>query len=166
MPIIALGHCRDKERRLRSQRRQEIKQVRGTLMEERIDSLEGDGHLQRGGDADGARVRVTVYSGSQTHGPLRTMSKQRCYTKALRPPPYSKSPTQWCEVSGWDTLEKREFAQSCPTLCHPVDCSPPGSSVHGTLQARILEWVASSFSRGPSRHQGSNPGLWHCGQRL
>ena len=36
-------------------------------------------------------------------------------------------------------------AQSCPTLCSPVDCSPPGSSVHGILQARILEWVAFSF---------------------
>ena len=33
-------------------------------------------------------------------------------------------------------------SQSCPTLCDPVDCSPPGSSVHGILQARILEWVA------------------------
>ena len=35
-----------------------------------------------------------------------------------------------------------EVAQSCPTLCDPVDSSPPGSSVHGILQARILEWVA------------------------
>ena len=42
-------------------------------------------------------------------------------------------------------------AQSCPTLCHPMDCSPPGFSVHGILQARILEWVAISFSRGSSR---------------
>ena len=41
-------------------------------------------------------------------------------------------------------------AQSCPTLCDPMDCSPPGSSVHGILQARILEWVAISFSRGSS----------------
>ena len=32
--------------------------------------------------------------------------------------------------------------QLCPTLCHPMDCSPPGSSVHGILQAGILEWVA------------------------
>ena len=39
------------------------------------------------------------------------------------------------------------------TLCDPVDCSPPGSSVHGILQARILEWVAISFSRGSSRHR-------------
>ena len=42
-------------------------------------------------------------------------------------------------------------AQSCPTLCDPMDCSPPGSSVHGILQARILEQVAIPFSRGSSR---------------
>ena len=44
-----------------------------------------------------------------------------------------------------------EVAQSCPTLCDPMDCSPPGSSVHGILQARILEWVAILFSRGSSQ---------------
>ena len=38
--------------------------------------------------------------------------------------------------------------QSCPTLCNSMDCSPPGSPVHGILQARILEWVAIPFSRG------------------
>ena len=43
-----------------------------------------------------------------------------------------------------------EVAQSCLTLCDPVDCSLPGSSVHRILQARILEWVAISFSRGSS----------------
>ena len=37
-----------------------------------------------------------------------------------------------------------EVAQSCPTLCDPVDCSPPGSSVHGILQARMLEWVVKN----------------------
>ena len=42
-------------------------------------------------------------------------------------------------------------AQSCPTLCKPMDCSPPAFSVHGILQARILEWVAISFSRASSR---------------
>ena len=41
-------------------------------------------------------------------------------------------------------------ALSCPTLCDPVDCSPPGSSVHGILQARILEWVVMPSSRGSS----------------
>ena len=44
-----------------------------------------------------------------------------------------------------------EVAQSCPTLCDPVDCSLPGSSVHGILQARMLEGVAFPFSRGSSR---------------
>ena len=39
------------------------------------------------------------------------------------------------------------FAQWCPTLCDPMDCSPPGSSVHGIFQARILEWVGISSSR-------------------
>ena len=43
-----------------------------------------------------------------------------------------------------------EVRQSCPTLCDPVDCSPPGSCAHGILQARILEWVAIFFSRGSS----------------
>ena len=41
--------------------------------------------------------------------------------------------------------------QSCPTLHNPIDCSPPGSSVHGILQARILEWDAISSSRGASQ---------------
>ena len=41
-------------------------------------------------------------------------------------------------------------AQSCLTLCDPMDCNPPGSSVYGILQARILEWVAIPFSRGSS----------------
>ena len=54
--------------------------------------------------------------------------------------PASKVKWKWSEV-----------AQSCRTLCDPVDCNLPGSFVHGILQARILEWVAISFSRGSSR---------------
>ena len=42
-------------------------------------------------------------------------------------------------------------AQSCPTPCNPMDCSPPGSSVQGIFQARILQWVAISFSRRSSQ---------------
>jgi len=49
---------------------------------------------------------------------------------------------------------------SCLTLCSPMDCSPPGSSVHGIFQARILKRVALSFSRGSS-WLGSNPRLPH-----
>ena len=47
-------------------------------------------------------------------------------------------------------LFQKVCAQMCPTLCDPMDCSPSGSSVHGILQARVLEWVAISFSRGSS----------------
>ena len=51
-----------------------------------------------------------------------------------------------------------KLLESCLTLCSPTDCSPPGSSVHGILQARILEWVSISFSRGSSCSRG-----WtHC----
>ena len=44
--------------------------------------------------------------------------------------------------------EKSEVAQSCPTLCNPMDCNLPGYSVHGIFHARILEWVTISFFRG------------------
>ena len=39
-----------------------------------------------------------------------------------------------------------DVTQSCPTLSDPMDCSPPGSSIHGIFQARVLEWVAIAFS--------------------
>ena len=52
-----------------------------------------------------------------------------------------------------------EVAQSCPTLSDPMDCRPPGSSVHGIFQARILEYIAIYFSRGSS--QGSKPCFLH-----
>ena len=51
-------------------------------------------------------------------------------------------------------------------LCDPMDCSPQCSSVHGILQARILEWVASAFSRRIFQTQGWNPDLPHCRQVL
>ena len=62
----------------------------------------------------------------------------------------SKSRT-W--LSSWTTMTIVLWlvTQSCLTLCGPMDCSPPGSSVHGILQARILEWVATSSFRGSSQ---------------
>ena len=54
--------------------------------------------------------------------------------------------TAYISLSEWVS----EVTQSCPTLCDPIDYIPPGSSIHGILQARILEWVAISYSRGPS----------------
>ena len=56
--------------------------------------------------------------------------------------------------------KERVVAQLCLILCNPMDCSSPGSSVHGILQARVLEWGAISFSRG------SNLGLLHHRQML
>ena len=53
-------------------------------------------------------------------------------------------------IYGYFTLTAL-VAQSYPTLCNPMDCSPPGSSVHEIFQAKILEWVAISFSRGSSQ---------------
>ena len=55
-------------------------------------------------------------------------------------------------------------AQSCPTLCDSMDCSPPGSSVHGIFQARILEWVAMPYSRGSSQpRDGTQVSCTACG---
>ena len=59
---------------------------------------------------------------------------------------------------------ENEVAQSCPTPWDPMDYSPPGSAVHGILQARILEWVAISLSRGIFPTQRWNLGLLHCGR--
>ena len=50
-----------------------------------------------------------------------------------------------------------KLLQSCPTLCDPMDCSPPASSVHGIFQARVLEWVAIAFSA--MHRKGINPWL-------
>ena len=51
----------------------------------------------------------------------------------------------------YDSESESEVAQSCPTLCDPMDCSLPGSSIYGIFQARVLEWAAISFSRGSSQ---------------
>ena len=54
-----------------------------------------------------------------------------------------------------------QLPQLCLTLCNPIDCSPPGSSIHGILQARILECVAMSSSRGSSRPRDQTCILWN-----
>ena len=61
--------------------------------------------------------------------------------------------TVYSSVPYWRLISFKwsEVAQSCPTLCDPMDYSLPGSSVHGVFQARILEWVVISFSRRSSQ---------------
>ena len=77
---------------------------------------------------------------------VRLCDPMKCSTPGL--PVHHQLPEFIC--SNTDESES-EVAQSCPTLCDSMDCSPPGSSIHGILQARVLEWVAISFSRGSSR---------------
>ena len=52
-----------------------------------------------------------------------------------------------CKKAKWLSAAAVKSLQSCPTLCDPIDSSPPGSPIPGTLQARTLEWVAISFSK-------------------
>ena len=101
------------------------------------------------------------FSSSLLHPAAAAKSLQSCPT--LRP--HRRQPTRLPHP--WDSPGKntgvgchfllqcmkvkseREVAQSCPTLSDPMDCSPPGSSVHGIFQARVLEWGAIAFSPSP-----------------
>ena len=60
-----------------------------------------------------------------------------------------------CLESSWE--RKLLIAELCPTLCDPIDCSLPGSSIPGILQTRILEWIAIPFSRGSSQPRDWTP---------
>ena len=69
----------------------------------------------------------------------------------------------WCILEGCVLCAKS--LQPCPTLCDTMDCSPPASSVHGTLQARIMKWVAMPFSKRIFPTPRLNPcllSLLHC----
>ena len=92
-----------------------------------------------GGQAQGWSVEVTLSLG------LRKQEAR--YPKLLR----------LCTHLTNQVLCCAKWLQLCPTLCDSMDCSPPGSSVHGILQARILEWVAISSSRGTSRYRDQTP---------
>ena len=65
--------------------------------------------------------------------------------------------TPWVWILALPLESESEVAQSCLTLCDPMDCSLSGSSVHGIFQARLLEWIAISFSRGSSRPRNRTP---------
>ena len=71
------------------------------------------------------------------------------YYSAIKKNTFESILMRWMKL-GPIIQSESEVAQSCLTLCDPVECSPSGSSVHGILQARILEWVAISYSRGSS----------------
>ena len=66
------------------------------------------------------------------------------------------------EADGDCTFIGAKFIQLCGTLSNPMDCSPPGSSIHGILLVRILAWVAISFSRGSSQRLFTTSTTWEA----
>ena len=110
-------------------------------------------YLQIGHSLVGKTNNYSAYSNLSLQGTPRPL-------KNLLPPHSS---------SGIPGMQGCSVTQSCLTRCNHMDCSPPGSSVHGILQARALEWVAISSSQGFSLTQGSHPSLLrlqHCRQIL
>ena len=79
-----------------------------------------------------------------------TVQKHQFFCAQLSSPSNSHINTRPLEKPS-NVMNEMKSAQSCPTLCDPTDCSLLGSSLHGILQARILEWIAISFSRGSSQ---------------
>ena len=99
-----------------------------------------------GPEAPAHRCKPVFHRSSPHAPPSCTLSPSPRAAPSLlpshSPPPAQTSSAEWCVCP---------VAQSCPAPCDPMDCSPPGSSVHGIRQARVLEWAAVSFSRGSSR---------------
>ena len=91
-----------------------------------------------------------IASGHQFPGASSMLAPSLGRQKQLIPCPLYLAPGPLSIV-----MVKVTVAESCPTLCDPTDGSPPGSSVHGTLQARTLEWVAISFSKRNYRKKES-----------
>ena len=81
---------------------------------------------------------ATPYLAAHQAPPSLGFSRQKHWSGLPFPSPMHESESE------------NEVAQSCPTLNDPMDCSPPGSSVRGIFQARVLEWGAIAFSREPS----------------
>ena len=84
---------------------------------------------------------VVTNQNKRCPGNLLNTNKQTFY--------FSNVLIQW-NLSLFFNIHYVLVAQMCPTLCDPMDCSPPGSSVHGIFQARIMEWVSISSPRGSS----------------
>ena len=77
------------------------------------------------------------------------VSREVCGSEEVRRYPQGVSFPDFCFLD-LGKVNQSEVAQSCPTLCDPMNYSLPGSSVHGIFQAIVLEWIAISFSRGSS----------------
>ena len=89
---------------------------------------------------------------------ITTLASWPTYRFLLRQVRWSGSPISWrifhsllSSTQSKAVKVKVKVTQSCPIFCDPTDCSLPGFSIHGIFQARVLEWVAISFSRGSSQ---------------
>ena len=116
-----------------------------------LDVCRGDGCFRFQGQTAAARHFTLQFS-------LRGM--QRGFCRQGDPVNLAKAsqPSKLCVCT--------KSLQLCPTLSNPMDCSLPGSSIHGISQARVLEWVALSFSRGSSRPRDQTRIYLHCRQIL
>ena len=92
---------------------------------------------------------VTAWTVIACQAPLSIVFSRQEYWSGLPcPPPGDSQPRDQNHDSFTGKVKSEsEVAQSCPTLCGPMDCSLPYSFIHGIFQARVLEWVAISFSR-------------------
>ena len=99
-----------------------------------------------------------VKSSTQPH--ITSWSQEMCGAKSARLSWNHGSQISLSCVLSSSVQCSAKSLQSCPTLCNPMDCSPQGSSVHGILQARILEGVAVPSSRGSSQHRDLTCVFW------
>ena len=105
-------------------------------------------HLSsRGGQRASCVVR-TKWCGYRSIVDCKVLSQAAPTPQLCHFPSCGAGSAQWQEQ---ERKKKNEVAQSCLTLCNPMDCSLQGSFVHGIFQARVLQWVSISFSRGSSR---------------
>ena len=90
--------------------------------------------------------RQEYWSGLPCPSPIKWTACMHAVTSVPVPGIPQARTLEWVAISFSNVCMHAKSLQSCPTLCDPIDGSPPGSSVTGILQARILEWVAISFS--------------------
>ena len=106
-------------------------------------------HFSQGHKAN-RQCGLDLNSGNVVPKPRLLIPKPRCLSVFL----WSHKGNGQTQVHIWVKRQNWMMgvcARSCPTLCSSMDCSPPGSSVHGISQAKLLEQVAISFSRGSSQ---------------
>jgi len=107
------------------------------------------------GEASSREEEDALRASSQAPGVTPALSLRDCVTSGRRASLWTRESTAAITAVVWSLSRVR-------VSCDPMNGNPPASSVHGISQARTLEWLAISFSRGIFLTQGSNPHLLHC----